>query len=225
MNEFQFSTTAAEPEEAPSLIETMRVEPGHSLPLLPEHLFRLERSCRELEYSWPGIEEILDAIRACLATLDASSLWRMRLLLAPGGTLSLETSPMQPVTDVLRVVLAGPRASGAEAFLQHKTTHRPWYREASEWLSTHPDTFDVLFWNEDGEMSEGSRSNVYMLRDDGVWVTPPVKAGALPGVQRQALLDAGVVTEANISRDSFVQARAWRVSNALRGWCDARLVS
>ena len=223
MKDLQLDATVSEPTDPPSLIETMRVEPGHSLPLLPAHLFRLEKSCRELEYRWPGIEEILGAIQARLTTLDPSGLWRMRLLLAPDGTFSLEASSMEPVTDVLKVVLAGPRARGADAFLQHKTTHRPWYQPAANWLSDHPETFDVLFWNEDGEMCEGSRSNLYMQRNDGVWVTPPLESGALPGVQRQALLDAGLVQVANISRESFIEAPAWRISNALRGWCDATL--
>ena len=100
-------------------------------------------------------------------------------------------------------------------------THRPWYQAATEWLAEQEQVFDILFWNERDEMSEGSRTNLFMQADDGRWLTPPLASGALPGVQRQAILDAGLAMEATIHREAFLAAKAWRVSNALRGWCDA----
>jgi Branched-chain amino acid aminotransferase/4-amino-4-deoxychorismate lyase len=221
MNLLELTPRVADPGTAPSLIETMRVEPGRMLPLLGWHLARLERSCRELGYAWPGTHVIEKAVRDRTDRLEASGLWRLRLLLGPDGTTSIETSPMEPVKSALGVVLVGPRAKGAEKFLLHKTVHRPWYQEAAAWLAGHPECFDVLFWNEQGDMCEGSRSNVYMQTADGRWLTPPLEAGVLPGVQRQALLDAGLVEVAPIKREAFLQASAWRISNALRGWCTA----
>ena len=117
--------------------------------------------------------------------------------------------------------MQGRRMAGAESWLRHKTTHRPWYESATQWLGSHPDIFDVLFWNENGEMCEGSRSNLYMQAGNGKWLTPPLEAGVLPGVQRQALLQAGLAEEAPVRRDDFLQAKGIRISNGLRGWCDA----
>jgi branched-subunit amino acid aminotransferase/4-amino-4-deoxychorismate lyase len=42
---------------------------------------------------------------------------------------------------------------------------------------------------------------------------------------RQSLLDQGLVREATVSRTDFLEAHAIRVSNALRGWLQARLLS
>src|SRR3546814_5116155 len=70
-------------------------------------------------------------------------------------------------------------------------------------------------WSSD--VCEGSRSNVYIRNDDGAWLTPPISCGLLPGVQRQALLDEGLVREAVLSRSDFQNAPVLRVSNALRG--------
>lgn len=207
-----------EPSQPPSLIETMRLEAGIGLPLLDGHLRRLRRSSEALGYPWPGEAELREKIRQATSTLECTKSWRIRLLMSEQGRISLETSPISAVQAPLKVVLHGPRAGHTSPWLLHKTTHRPWYEEANQWLAAHPDVFDVLFWNEDGFMSEGSRSNLYVQSAGGTWLTPPLEAGVLPGVQREFLLEAGSVQEAPIHRDDLKGARALRISNALRGW-------
>lgn len=216
---------ANEPATLPSLIETMRVEPGGIMPLLDGHLQRLRYSAGALGHTWPGEDPIRDGIAHVLQSLDSSLAWRVRLLLAPDSSVSIEHGPLAVLSEPLAIVVAtAPRLEGANDWLQHKTTHRPWYMDATAWLARHPDIFDVLYWNADGRMCEGSRSNLYMQAADGRWLTPPLRDGALPGVQRSALLSAGRVIEASISREDFLQASARRISNALRGWRDVRIV-
>lgn len=220
-----YTPRARDPVTPPSLIETMRAEPRHALPLLEGHMARLQRSCLALGFRWPGEDAVRRRIDATLSSLDPNQAWRLRLLLKPDGVYELESGVLPSLPAPVNVVLWGPRTPGAESWLQHKTTHRPWYEQAATWLAAHSDVFDVLFWDDDGFMCEGSRSNLYMQTQEGRWLTPPLTAGALPGVQREALLRAGKVEEAPIHRDVFVQAPAIRISNALRGWCDATLVS
>ncbi|HLU00323.1 MAG TPA: aminotransferase class IV [Burkholderiaceae bacterium] len=216
---------ASEPAARPSLIETMRLERGAHFPLLEGHLRRLERSSAELAYPWPGKDAVMKSIRQATSELDPGASWRVRMLMAPDGRLSVETGPLPALPSPLKVVMQGPRMRGAHAWLLHKTTHRPWYAAATEWLSTHPEIFDILYWNEDGWMSEGSRSNLYIETQDGRWLTPPLNAGVLPGVQREALLCSGQVMEAAIHKDDFLRAKACRISNGLRGWQDVIVVS
>lgn len=223
MTQQEPARTAPEPREPPSLIETMRVEPGRLIPLLELHLERLYRSCTALGYEWPGVSVIRNRVTQSVVLLNKDRSWRLRLLLAPDGALSVEHGPLEPPHGPLPVILSGPRLGGASDWLRHKTTYRPWYEEASAWLQAHPQVFDILYWNENEEMCEGSRSNVYIQRPDGSWLTPPLAAGVLPGVQRQALLQAGLAYETAISREAFLNARARRISNALRGWRDIRL--
>lgn len=213
---------APEPSAAPSLIETMRIEVGGGMPLLEGHLQRLRRSSLTLGHIWPGATPIRERLRGEVAELDTGRAWRVRMLLSPNGSVSVTHGPLMALPDPLRVMIAAqPRDGGAEMWLQHKTTHRPWYQETAAWLDAHPEIFDVLYWDEDGQMCEGSRTNLYMQTADGRWLTPPVKTGALPGVQRAALLEAGQVIEASITREEFLRAGRWRISNALRGWRDA----
>jgi 4-amino-4-deoxychorismate lyase len=110
-----------------------------------------------------------------------------------------------------------------QPLLRHKTTHRPWYDDVTNWLASHPGVFDAILANERGELCEGSRTNLYLLLG-GKWFTPPVSCGCLPGVQRAALLDEGLVEERLLYEDDLSRARGIRLSNALRGWMSVTLV-
>lgn len=212
---------------APSLIETMRLEQGR-IALWPGHRARLLASARTLGYPLDAAK--LDgwmAERIRHFTEDTPR--RLRLLLAADGQLSLESAPLPSTPEPVRIALAaetlGPEAAlDADAFwLRHKTTHRPWFDAAQRWLQGHPGHFDLVFGNAAGDLCEGSRCTIYIQDTRGAWLTPPLANGLLPGVRRRALLDEGLAREARLSLADLRQAPALRVSNALRGWLDARL--
>jgi branched-subunit amino acid aminotransferase/4-amino-4-deoxychorismate lyase len=216
------------PSPPPALIETMRLKDGR-IALWPIHRARLLASAAALGYPLEAreLEARLSAqIRA--AALPARA-WRIRLLLARDGGLSLETAPLPDTRTPVRLALAARVLDGSpclnedDPWLRHKTTHRPWFADAAAWLERHQEYFDVVFGNAAGLACEGSRSNVYVRDPAGRWLTPPVRHGLLPGVQRQWLLDAGLAREAALSLADLAAAPALRVSNALRGWLDARL--
>ncbi|HEY9281807.1 MAG TPA: aminotransferase class IV [Eoetvoesiella sp.] len=204
------------------LIETMRVEPGNTLPLLDWHLQRLQRSCAQLGFVWPG-DPLVRAIARDASVLSPDNTYRLRLLLDADGQYRLEADPL-PATPAPVLIRLNSTPIKTEPFqLQHKTTRRPWYDKASAWLAQNNSFFDIVFCNQQNEVCEGSRTNVYILNSAGVWVTPPLQCGLLPGVQRQALIDSKAVEVAVITRDEFINAKAIRVSNALRGWLAAVL--
>lgn len=211
---------------APALIETLRLEQGR-IALWPGHRARLLNSAHALGY--PLDASGLDAWLAgqIQGIMDAPH--RLRLLLAADGRLSLESAPLPPTHEPVRLALAtdvlGPDAilDAGDPWLRHKTTHRPRFAAAQTWLHAHPDHFDLIFGNTAGDLCEGSRSTIYVQDADGAWLTPPLASGLLPGVRRQALLDEGAAREARLSLADLRQAPALRVSNALRGCLDARL--
>ncbi|SHH92987.1 aminotransferase class IV [Pollutimonas bauzanensis] len=204
------------------LIETLRVEPGRDAPLLSGHWRRLRDSCAALGYDWPGAA-LVQAVQQHIGQLDPGGSHRLRLLLGKNGQYSLESSPLPATPQPVRLRLARAALQADPCWLRHKTTRRPWYAPAQDWLARHPEYFDVVYCNGEDEVCEGSRSNIYILDAGNVWLTPPLDCGLLPGVQRQALLDGGLVRESRITRRQLVDARAIRVSNALRGWLDATL--
>lgn len=204
------------------LIETMRVEPGGAIPLLAGHMRRLAATCQALGHTPPGAA--LDtALHEHVAGLDTTQTHRLRLLLSRDGAFSLTSNGLPPTPEPVKLALHEYALQADHAWLRHKTTHRPWYDAAQTWLSENPDYFDLVFCNVHDQVCEASRSNVYIQDASGRWLTPPVSCGLLPGVQRQALLDQGLVMEANISRQDLLDAPAVRVSNALRGWLNAVL--
>jgi len=206
------------------LIETLRVVPGTGglgIPLLDLHLRRLRRSCATLAYDWPAM--LPQAIAAHLATCDPRQTYRLRILLNRTGGHSLQSQTLPATPTPVRVALAPHPLRADPTWISHKTTHRPWYIQAGDWLQQHADVFDVLYCNTRDEVCEGSRTNVYICDANGLWLTPALACGLLPGVQRQALLDQGLVQESVITRAQLLQAPRVRVSNALRGWLDAEL--
>jgi 4-amino-4-deoxychorismate lyase len=202
----------------PDLIETMRVDPDGRVPLLDRHMARLQASCAALGHRWDA-EAARDRILTASGAADGPGPHRLRLLHHADGTATVRTFPLPPLPQPQGVCLWTTRLSSSEKLLRHKTTHRPWYDSVTEWLAAHPDIFDTLFCNERGELCEGSRTNVYLLLG-GTWFTPPVSCGCLPGVQRAALLDAGLAQERVLYEDDVPRASRIRLSNALRGWMD-----
>lgn len=80
--------------------------------------------------------------------------------------------------------------------------------------------FDALFVNEQGHVTEGGRSSIFIKsHHSDEWLTPPLSAGVLPGVMRQALLNdpAFNAREANLTIQEVLNAKEIMLSNALRG--------
>jgi para-aminobenzoate synthetase/4-amino-4-deoxychorismate lyase len=80
--------------------------------------------------------------------------------------------------------------------------------------------FDALFVNEQGYVTEGGRTSIFVKpRGSSEWLTPPVSAGLLPGVMRAALLANPSLNarEANLSINDVSMADEIMLTNALRG--------
>jgi 4-amino-4-deoxychorismate lyase len=98
--------------------------------------------------------------------------------------------------------------------LRHKATQRALYNDARAAL---PDGVDeLLFINERDEVCEGTITNIAALID-GVWQTPPLSSGCLPGTYRQHLLNEGKVEEAVLTEEDLRRASKVILMNALRG--------
>lgn len=207
----------------PDLIETIRIDADGRMPLLPLHLERLYASAEALSYANP-VERAARLIAKISSELAEGQSWRLRLLATDDGQVRVEASPLAALpAGPLGVCLAPWRLDSRQKLLRHKTTHRPWYANDPDWLLAHPECFDRWYLNERDEWCEGSRSNLY-ARIDGRWYTPPLSSGCLAGVQRAALLDDEDVFERVLTLHDLRNAEALRLSNALRGWCEARWI-
>ena len=142
----------------------------------------------------------------------------------PGSALSIQTIRLRMwmLAEVLAV--SSTTLPDARPLAGHKTTLRAAY-DAGVRAAEAASAFDTLFFDAAGQLVEGGRSSVF-VRIGGRWLTPPLQAGALPGVQRaQLLADAAwAAAERRITRAELQSAEAIVVCNALRGVLPARLV-
>ncbi|MCX8145959.1 MAG: aminodeoxychorismate synthase component I [Azovibrio sp.] len=215
--------TALDPGLA--LVETLRLEVVAGQPRFP----RLDGHCRRMAASaaWLGFPWSSEAMRAALAAQAAGlcdGVYRLRLTLDKAGKFALHCAPLAPEPEGERLLLLAPQPiQSQDPLRRHKTTARDLYDAALARVAGRAEVFDVLFLNEQGQVAEGARSNVF-ARIDGVWLTPPLAAGALPGVFRADMLAAGAVREAPLCLADLRRAEAIRCGNALRGWVAVRLV-
>ena len=201
-----------EPHQPFALVETMRFEPEKGIPLFPYHLRRLLRSADYFDF--PAEKEQIETfVEQSLQGLDFPA--KVRLLLFEDGALKLEVHRLPQTPPVIRLALARREVPKEERFLYHKTTYRPWYEGIQQRLKQQG-FFDALFLNEDGELTEGTISNLF-VELEGRLFTPPLSAGLLPGVLRESLLESGRCEERRLWPADLKRAEKIYVGNAVRG--------
>jgi len=195
------------------LLESLLLRDG-AYWLLEYHLRRLRSSAAFFGFH---LDEpaVLAALNQTSCTYP-SGRFKVRLLVASTGAVSIEAAPLPPAQSAWVLGVAPSHVSSRNLFLFHKTTHRTVYDEA---VRACPGCDDVVLWNEHGDVTESTRANIVIERD-GRRVTPPRDAGLLAGTFRAALLEEGSLAEASVSMDDLARAtRVWLV-NSVRGWID-----
>jgi para-aminobenzoate synthetase/4-amino-4-deoxychorismate lyase len=199
------------------LVETMRWRPERGIELLDLHLERLAASSEYFGFprrEASGEEGLRAELLRIGETLPALS-HRVRLLRSRTGSSRVEISPFDEPPRVWTLTIARTSFPSRDVFAFHKTTHRARYEAAR---SSAPEGVDeVLLLNEHGELTEGTRTNLFVDFGSG-WLTPPRTAGLLAGVFRESLLRSGRAAEATLYPRDLARAFRVRLGNALRGW-------
>ena len=201
------------------LIETMAFDPAKGIALIEFHLERLRASAVALGFAFDR-HAARNAIQALCFDLDAPS--RVRLLLARSGAIALETGALPVVVDRPMVCAVLPLPVAADDWrLAHKTTDRGFY-DAARRVAAGAGADEALFVRDDGLITEGSFTNLFVRRSDGRLVTPGAEYGLLPGVLRRSLIEADKVVEGAITLDDLREG--FLLGNGLRGLMPARLL-
>lgn len=207
------------PGNGPGLIETFRYEPGTGFLRLEAHLGRMARSAEALGLVF-SMERALEALHP----VTGPSVLRVRLLLSSEGSFGLTTASFTPTAPdtVWRLRLARARLSSTDPLLRHKTTRREVYEQARAEFP--PDEAgEVVLCNEEGQVCEGTVTNIFVRDRSGAMRTPAARCGLLPGILRQTLLASGAAKEAVLETEDLLAAEALFVGNSLRGLVRARL--
>ncbi|MDO5639009.1 MAG: bifunctional anthranilate synthase component I family protein/class IV aminotransferase [Neisseria sp.] len=211
------------------LFETLRVQ-HKTCALQALHLARLQQSAAALNLPFPDDAE--SVLNNYLDALPDGRLYRVRIGLAASTAssahdsgnsgLSFAHSPCEDLNAPQYALLATQTLPRRDHLRRFKTTRRAQYDHG--WQNAERQgAFDSLFFNSDGHLLEGGRSNVF-VRFGNEWHTPPLALDILNGVMRQhillhpqAFLHTDTVHESRITRTQLLQADEIRLCNALRG--------
>lgn len=206
-----------------SLFETMYATREAGIRHLDRHLSRLEQSSASLGFVW-NRSKLLNALSSQAKKLGSKRIWRLRLDLKKSGQIEISVAPVVPLDHEPVTLLLAKEPQGDAALARYKTSHRAHFDRALR-EAEHRGAFDQLFYNVEGFLTQGARTNAF-LRIDGRWWTPPIEQGILPGIMRGILLDHPVwqAAERTLTLEDLRRAEAVVVCNALRGPLLARVI-
>jgi para-aminobenzoate synthetase/4-amino-4-deoxychorismate lyase len=217
-------------QSTPGLFETIRIEHGQACHL-EEHLERLEQSSSTLSIPFDR-NKALDLVHgACEGLSDTQLIYRMRLELSSQGQLSVAIHPMNPLPASIELLWAQDlfdhdvTSNSKNPWFNHKVSERAIYDDAWK-KAEQKGSFDALFVNELGYVTEGGRTNLF-IKKNGQWQTPPIDSGCLPGVMRSLILKDPLwnATEVNIKPEDVLSAEEIIFCNALRGIISVNLAN
>ncbi|WP_449470948.1 aminotransferase class IV [Sphingobium chungangianum] len=196
------------------LLETMAFDPVDGIRLLELHLERLKESATALDFVFDR-HDVRNELQAATFRLRERS--RLRLLVSRRGSIAIEVREHRTWPQAIMQVAIVPRKSRTDDFrLAHKTTDRTIYRDALK----RGGTYEVLMTDEEGFLTEGCFSSIFVERGDKL-VTPPLSRGILPGVLRRSLIEMNEAVEADLKPRDL--ENGFFIGNAARGMVAASL--
>ena len=203
------------------LFETMRWESSKRIFLEKLHLDRLKDSAEFYNFKFHH-EKINDKLQDYLKNLESESERIIRLFLAKDGDIRLTTSAYKKQNkDKPQFISFAMRPINSEdRSLYHKTTNRSVYENA---IGENPVCDDILLWNEDGNITESTISNV-IFKKDSKYYTPPISCGLLGGTYRTHLINQGHLEERIIPKTEINLYSEIYLINSVRGKYPVKLI-
>lgn len=195
------------------VFETMLWQQGYHY--LTEHLDRLKRSC-DYFLTPCDIDQARDLLIESAREFDQAM--RVRLAVRRDGSFNITTVPLDDPgwgDAPLKLLLSAARVNENDPYQFHKTDCRRHYDEGLQ-KAIRRGFSEMLFFNQQNLLAEGAISNVFIQTDES-WITPPIAAGILPGIWRQAMMDQLDAKTATIDRTQLLNARRILVGNSVRG--------
>ncbi len=205
------------------LIETIRCsqnkEGSMEYDFLDLHMARLKSSAVYFGFIFDG-QAILQDLVQHRNYLNSDMDWKVRLTLSPTGNISITSAPLDIAMpeQTNTITLSDQNVDSRNPMIFHKTTDRSLYDHQ---LSHHKkafDSYDVIFINEIGELTEGSYNNLFLLKND-ILYTPKITSGLLNGILRQSLMNDPEYTlvEKNLTVADLTTVDKIFMGNSVRG--------
>lgn len=199
------------------LLESLRLENGVYY-LLDHHLERVRQAADYFQYALSEAEVRKQLVQ--FAQEYPSGVYKVRLIVAKIGVLEIVGQPIIDIDQPVIMTLANTPIATDQPFVYFKTTNRAIYETFQQQATGY---FDVLLWNERGEITEFTNGNV-VVKLDGTLYTPPVECGLLAGTFRKELLHTNEIVEKVITKAELLQAEEVWFINSVRKWVKVVIV-
>lgn len=128
----------------------------------------------------------------------------------------IQIFPFSDPKEKWKFSVCATKVNSKSPWFYYKTTRRNFYD--TEWQKANEIGVDeIIFINENGHLTEGSRTNIFLDMGDGLLLTPPIECGLLGGVLRQELLETGKAKTAILTTHDLIKAKKIYLGNSLRG--------
>jgi para-aminobenzoate synthetase/4-amino-4-deoxychorismate lyase len=188
------------------LIETMKAEDG-IIHFQQEHNERIKKSA--IYFGFRYNDDILH--------IKPEKDGMIRFLLTKNGLATIEYKTINETKNNL-IQISPLHVNSGDEFLRHKTTYRPLYNV------DYTKVYDEIFFNEKGELTEGSRTNIVLEINGRHW-TAPLSCGLLNGIYRQYMLDRGKCVEKILTKNDLLHAEKIYCVNSVRGIKEVKLIT
>lgn len=192
---------------------------------LTSHMERLHRSAAayQMDLEW-SVEDLKKAAKELLATNELESGYVRPIVFLELGALGLNPASARVRTAIIswrwgaylgeeglangiRVKVSSWRRFSMDAFPNAKATGTYINSILAKVEAVRNGYDEAIMLNADGNISEGSGENIFLIRD-GVVYTPPVSAGCLDGITRDSVMtllrdDGYDVIERNFHRSDL----------------------
>jgi branched-chain amino acid aminotransferase len=210
---------------ADGLFETIRVTAG-VIAHFPRHLARLRGGAGVLALPLPWSDDALAGAAAAVVAAN-QNVGSLRLTVTRGAgprgvlppaaatpTLLITAAPIvSPPAPALLVIARGTCRNEMSPLARVKALG---YGDGilARQEAARAGMDDALLLNTRGTIAEATAATLF-LRRDGRWLTPPVADGALPGIARGLLLEAGFAEEGSVTESDLGGAESAFLTNSL----------
>ena len=211
------------------LFETTLLRRG-AIPLLHLHLERMAASARALEIPFDR-ERAREGALALAATLPegAGGDYALRITLTrgpagargyqpppgPAPTLLISATPYTGTDGPMSAVTASHRVNLQSPLNAHKTLSAL-ENVMARGEAARAGCDEAILLNQHGRVAEGAATSLFIVRQ-GLWLTPPLADGCLPGIMRRRVLDLSGGVEWALKPEDLFRCDGVYLTNALLG--------